>query len=635
MTPAARRLRLAGLSGLFLLALALRLVTFPEATRHGLRLLSPDCYSHLRRSASVARNFPRVPFFDAYFNPPDGAVFIWPPLFDLLVGGTARLLHGPGVTQDQVAQAAAAIPPVLGAVNVLLLFALARRLLGERRAWAAAAAYAVLPSAVLWSVYGHADHHVAEVLVLLLFLLALAAACRAAGRRRVLAALLAGAALAAAILTWQGSVFAAGLGLLWAALALGPLALAVALAATALLAAATAALLGGESVPFTFVSFGWFQPAFLATLSLPVALLAALRSRGRTRWASLAAAAVLAVAVVPRAREIAGGVLRGTAYRAARSVAADPDDFAGRGYLSYPADFLAGVHEARPLLSGPLLTSLGSALRDLSPGLLALPVALVLWSLPPRLRGGPPRARSRLLLSLFGASLLLMALSQRRNVYYLGVFTALALADLTLRAAARFKLRSAAAGAALAGALVLLPGWPFLVRASGYRDAPGPDFLALLSRLKALDPPPADPAARPQLPPGSVEGVFCPWSAGHFVTALTWRPAGADPHAYGWRRQCRLYTAPNDAEALAILKAARCRYLLTANMRPLLPRYARSAGRSASLPVEAMFAVRVHESASRNPTPFLELVLDSRTGSPAPGGRFQPAYRIWKVKDVP
>ncbi|HTS01702.1 MAG TPA: peptide transporter, partial [Thermoanaerobaculia bacterium] len=83
---------------LFLAALLLRLASFPAATARGWRLLSPDCYGHLRRTVSVARNFPRVPFHDPYLNHPDGGVFIWPPAFDLLAGGLSRVLFGAAAT---------------------------------------------------------------------------------------------------------------------------------------------------------------------------------------------------------------------------------------------------------------------------------------------------------------------------------------------------------------------------------------------------------------------------------------------------------------------------------------------------------------------------------------------------------
>ncbi|MGA7991261.1 MAG: hypothetical protein WCC53_07525, partial [Thermoanaerobaculia bacterium] len=184
---------------------------------------------------------------------------------------------------------------------------------------------------------------------------------------------------------------------------------------------------------------------------------------------------------------------------------------------------------------------------------------------------------------------------------------------------------------AAAACLVVLPGAPYLARACRYADAPGYDVLDLLARLRALDPPTVDPAALPPPAPGSIPGVMPPWSAGHFVTALVERPSAADPFVYGWRRQCRLFTATDDNEALAILAGAKCRYLVTADLTPLLPAYAAAAGRAPGT-TGAMFARRVHESDLERPVPFLLRVLDSRTGTLRPDGRFQPRFRVFRVE---
>jgi hypothetical protein len=121
---------------------------------------------------------------------------------------------------------------------------------------------------------------------------------------------------------------------------------------------------------------------------------------------------------------------------------------------------------------------------------------------------------------------------------------------------------------------------------------------------------------------------------GHFVTALAERPAAADPFVYGWRRQARLFTAADDAEAREILLGARCRYLVTTDLRSVLPRYAMAAGR-APAPPERMFAVRVHESADYRPVPFLVRVLESRTAARAPDGRLVPRFRVFRVDGGP
>ena len=149
------------MSLVFLAALAFRLAPFPDATAHGWRLLSPDCYGHLRRTVSVAHNFPRVPYRDPYLNHPDGGVFIWPPAFDLVAGGISRVLYGASATTQQVTRVAATLPAFLGALHVVPLFFLARGVFGRRRARIAAAAYVAIPAAVLWGGLGHFDQHVA------------------------------------------------------------------------------------------------------------------------------------------------------------------------------------------------------------------------------------------------------------------------------------------------------------------------------------------------------------------------------------------------------------------------------------------------------------------------------------------
>ncbi|MFI5120693.1 MAG: STT3 domain-containing protein [Thermoanaerobaculia bacterium] len=618
---------------MFLAALALRLAPFSAATSRGWRLLSPDCYGHLRRTVSVARNFPRVPYRDPYLNHPDGGVFIWPPAFDLVAGGAARALFGRGATTEQVLKVAATLPALLGALQVLPLFAVARRAFGRRRARIATASYVALPAAVLWGSFGHFDHHVAEALNLLLVLAAGARAAAARGDARFARAVPFGAAIALAVLTWQGAVFVAGLSFLWAALALGEAAAVAGLVATALVALGAAATLPSEPVPFSFVSFGWFQPLLLAGATVPLLALAMWRApapRRRGRWGLLTALG-LGLAL-PNARRVLEAVFHGGAYVFKGGAGAPANDFVDGGFLSYPPEFLRLVAECQPLLRG--WSSLGRAVREVSPGFLLVPVAALVWLGACR-RPLKPRAAARLLLAFFAMAVFGMALFQQRNVYYLAIFAALALAELLARIAPRRAPRRArtALPIILAACLVVMPGLPYLARALAFADGPGYDVLDLFARLRALDPPPVDPSVVPPPAPGAIPGVMPPWSAGHFVTAIAERPSAADPFVYGWRRQCRLFTATEDAEAFAILSAAKCRYLVTADLTPLLPAYAAAAGRPPSS-TAGMFARRVHESEASSPAPFLERVLDSRTGARRADGSFQPRFRVFRVLEA-
>jgi asparagine N-glycosylation enzyme membrane subunit Stt3 len=618
---AARRFDRRLLLAAFAVAFAVRVLPLPAATAGGLRLLSPDCYGHLRRSLAVARHFPHVPTFDPTLAFPDGAVWIWAPSFDLLVGGLSRTLFGADVGMERVAWVGAFTAPVLGALHVFPLLAFARRALSRRRA------YAAMPGAVLWGCFGHVDHHVAEALLLLMFLATCAAAVETglAPRTRLRRAVLAGTLLGLAVLTWHGAVFIAALALPWAALALGPFAALLAAVAASVAALGTALVLLGKSVPFSFVSFGWFQPLFLAALALPLAVLAAFQARRRARVLAAAAALVLAALVLPNTRALAGAVFRGSAYVAGAGGAhLDDYDHARGGYLSYPPELLRLIFEARPLLADG--ASAAYAVRELSLGLVLLPVALFLWTRSARRR----RRDARLLLALFAAALLVMTLLQKRNTYYLAAFTALAVAEAVARVKPP-RIAPRTLGLAIALSLVVLPGLPLLARVASYADAPGRDFLDLMRRLARLDPPPADLA---DLPPASATtGVMCPWSAGHYVSALSGRPAAADPFGYGFRRQCRLYTTADAEEARAILVGARCRYLVTADLPDaVLLGYAEAAGRAGTLP-SAMLLDAVHLSHAERPVPFLTLVVESRSASLA-GQRLVPRFKVYRVAGV-
>lgn len=625
MSPArTSRNELVLLATVFTVALGVRLLSVAAATEGGLRLASPDAYAHLRRATAIARSFPAVTVRDPWLNHPDGGVFIWPPAFDLLGGGISRLAFGADAPRDEVARVLAVVPPLLGALHVVPLFFLARRVLSQRRAALAACAYSVLPVAAVWSQFGHADQHVAETLLLLLLILALART-RAAGERRASfgRAFAAGAALAAMVLTWQGAVFAGALSFAWAAFALRPsAAVTFAISSAGLTALGTLPYAGGLDLPFTFVSFGWFQPALLLAGASAVAAIAAVRSRGPGRRFSAGLGLLLLAAVSPVAPDLARGLFGGLRYVVSHQAGVARDEMARGGYLSYPKDWIGLIAESRPLLRPPFLATLRNAVEESSPGIVLLPVALALWA---------RRRPDHRLLSLFGAALLLMTLSQRRNEYYLAPFAALALAEALARLAPRGVMRPRPAAIAAASLLVVLPGLPHYGRILNYAGAPGTDLVETLERLGSLYPPPFDPAGRPLPKPGSVAGVFCPWSAGHFVTALSGYPAAADPFGYGFRRQARLYTTPDDDEAERILRESRCAWLFTTDLRAVLPAYAAAAGRPPA-PLAATFAVRVHESASPRPLPFLELALDSRTAYRAPDGRLVPRFRVFRVR---
>ena len=352
---------------MFLAALALRLAPFPAATSRGWRLLSPDCYGHLRRTVSVARNFPRVPYRDPYLNHPDGGVFIWPPAFDLVAGGAARILFGRGATTEQVLRVAATLPALLGALQILPLFAVARRAFGRRRARIATAAYVALPAAVLWGGFGHFDHHVAEALNLLLVLAAGAWAAAARGDARFARAVAFGAAIALAVLTWQGAVFVAGLSFLWAALALGEAAAVAGLVATALVALGAARDASGGARAL-LVRLLRLVPAPAPRGRAPCRF-SRWRSGARPRPGGALCGGFSRLSASPSRCPTRGAslesVFHGGAYVFKGGAGARADDFADGGFLSYPPEFLRLVAECQPLVRG--WSSFERAVREVSP----------------------------------------------------------------------------------------------------------------------------------------------------------------------------------------------------------------------------------------------------------------------------
>ena len=591
------------LAALCAFAFALRLVTLAALTAGGPRLLSVDDYGHLRRAAAIVREFPRVPYADPYLGHPVGGRWIWPPLFDLAIAAPARLLFGASAPLASILAVAAWLPPLLGALAVLPLAALARRALGGRRDLWVAAVYAVLPAAIAWSVYGHGDQHVAEALAFLVVLAA--AAAWLSGERDDWRALLpTSAALAAAVLVWQGGVFLAPIVGAAAWIERRRRGGALVLAGSALLVAPWAWVAGG---PSTYISFGPFQPLFLALC----AGLLALASWGR--WGSTAAAAAALAA------GLSWTPLVGALGHLAKSTSG-----AGRtgAYLAYPKEWLALIGEYRPLLG----RGLWPVLEQLSAGVLLLPIAWGLWVAQRRDVG--ERRPALVVLSCASPVVLAMALSQRRYVYYLAPLVAIALVDI----ASRLGRRQPVLGLA-AGLLALLPTAPAFSELRAAPGAPGHDLLGTLSRLGQLDPPAADPLLPAQVRPGSVQGVMAPWSIGHLVTLFAQRPTVADNFGYGFAEQARFFTTPSgeDAAAAEQLERLRCRYVVVTDLRPVLGAYAAAAARPRVLSEDTL-AMRLERSRAERPLPFLRLVLVSVSALPDERGDPLPLVKVYRFE---
>lgn len=599
MSPMPRRRAafLLGLAAAVTLGLALRLSTRAQLTAGGrTRVLSSDAYYHLRRARFAAAHFPRTILFDSLMNFPSGGVPIWPPLYDLALAAPARLAHGASAGPAEVERSAAWVPLLFAAGAIVAAGALGRLLFRAAGGVVAAFFVACAPGHLLWSQFGHTDQHVAEsffgLLVIGLHLASRRRPESAGNARREVAA---GVALALAVLTWQGAIcWGAVIALalfLEAAVtrrAVARPALTTLGTAAALSLAGTAAWLGRDAPPFTYVSFGYFQPLFLGALALGTLLLDTLLAAARrqlsrrgfaVRLGLLAGAAAVAL---PFAGELAGGLVAGLGYVMRRT-----EEAAGPGgYVSYPAAWLKGIFEARPLLAD----GLGQPLRQLSAAFLLAPLAISLWAIR-ALRGARPGIHVGL--AVWGAVTLFLALSQRLNVYYAVALCALAAVEAGRLVAARVA-RACRRGkrprrALLLAAACLLLALPMI---PGIRDemravrVPGSDLFATLDWMRTRLPhevPAYDPRlleASPGEPPSlRASSVMAPWSLGHLILYNAELPVVANNFGYGFLDSIRFFLADSEEEALAIARARRARWVLATDLVPRMNDYAGYLGK--------------------------------------------------------
>ena len=441
-----------------LLAAALRTVGFEEVflADGTVAFAFGDAFYHARRALWSFENFPRVLFFDACLNHPDGSVVPHPPLLDWSVAAVARAF---GSSREVFERVAAASPVVLGALTVLPVYALGAALGRAGAGLGAAFLYAALPIPVSYARIGNADHHAAAGLLGALFLAGVVASLDPARRSAALAALQAGllAVRLALLGTWAGSLLILGPGELALALA-GAVAgrtdllrahAAATLATAALMAPLVAVAPTPNGGPFSTTELSWLHVALYAAAGLvsgAAAWAEAWRpARSATvralRLGGLAAGAGLGLLLLPGVLESAG--------RAA-------------GFLARDDAYTGLVVEQLPLFweQGALRAAAGE--RRLGYYAYALPLVPLVWLLLP----APPAFAARRAL-LFAWSVLfgLLALQQFRYVHDFApaacVAFAAALGEGARALAARgVPRRAASLAAVLAGVALWAPTWP-------------------------------------------------------------------------------------------------------------------------------------------------------------------------------
>jgi dolichyl-diphosphooligosaccharide--protein glycosyltransferase len=260
----------------------------------------------------------------------------------------------------------------------------------------------------------------------------------------------------------------------------------------------------------------------------------------------------------------------------------------GSGYVSYPRDWLKGIFEARPLFAdGPSL-----AWRQLSAAFFLSPLAILLWL--SRARRGEASGvgvGGHVALAVWGAVTILLAAAQRLNVYYAAV-----LAGATLVEVARFVVETLArretaprlrALAAAAAVLILAsPSARALSDEVRSVRVAGSDLFATLDWMRrelphevdAYDPRLLEPAGPPEL--GRASSVMAPWSLGHMLLYDAELPVVANNFGYGFLDSIRFFLAEDEAEALAIARARRVRWVVVTDLVPRMNDYSAYLGRA-------------------------------------------------------
>lgn len=471
---------------IFAAALLVRFSSFAEALPGGVPQVPPldDLYHALRITYSAA-HFPAVLDFDPARGIA-GAFCPWPPLYDLLAGGCARLLGG--TSPLGVLTRAAFFPPLVFSLFAGAVAAALALRAGPAAGLVAGAALAF--SHPLWVVsrLGTLDHHFLEPPLLLAIVVSLHVACDER-RPAFVRSLLLAAALTAALFVQTSFLLAA-------AVALGALLLVAAadgrtlgIAAWAFGTAAAAVLLWGAAHPRSYPSSAWFlgtpHGAALAGAGVTCAVAAFLRDRSPSPFRRLVIAVAGGSAVALAVPAAASAYLEG-----ARFLGGDP--------------WLSTIAEFRPLFFGERATPFRDLLALGGGALLVFPFAV---------DAVRRRNRGRIILAVFALAFLAASVATRRFSVMAIPLLAIAGALVTAEAARKSRTAAFAAAALTAGpALALAPLW--------------------LGLHIPVVPPEATPMVRTAqrlqaLPPG--EGrLLGPWSWGHLFHVIGNRPVILD-----------------------------------------------------------------------------------------------------------
>ena len=511
-----------------------------------------DSWYHLRSIDNVARNFPERPAFDPYLLAPAGGRPRVAGMFDLALGGVARVV-GWGEPDSRTAAVVAAWGPVyLAALLPLVVYFLGSTLFNPAAGLAACWLAAISPGSLfLTSRLGFADHHIVEALLstCLLLCLAMTTQSRKVWTWRIFAGLSLGALLGA----WAAGYFVLGVALLW----LGLQCLAQSPDAPARELAKTTLVLCGLALPIVIClePHQWTPFNYLGLVGGPVVIGAVALAldhlvwRGMPRWkaalwvvGAIAAAAGLA-SLWPIWREIVRMQIR----------------------VWLPNETYQAIAELRPLFFPAGRFTLAPAWNQFTASaLIGVPVLAMLAA---RLRGRP----DRFLLLVWSIAMLLTTLSKTRASVYLAICFALltgwAISRLLDWRAARPDARRTVA-LSLALALIYLPNLPIAIAHAKTDAGPPKEWREALAWLRDHTPEPFGDAQAyyetyPRPYPETEYGVLTWWDYGHWIIALGRRVPTSNGFQSGASGVAQFYLSQTETEALEAGGERKVRYVVT------------------------------------------------------------------------
>jgi dolichyl-diphosphooligosaccharide--protein glycosyltransferase len=172
----------------------------PERTYY----YGPDSYDHMRRALLMLNDFPGIPQYNFYQGYPVGTTLFLSPLYDFAIALAAKIV-GLGDPSMKAVEMVGVFLPVLVAMSaVLMVYILARQVMGKGAAFFSAFVFGILPGYLYYSTAGQPDNNVVEPLVACLYFYLLLRSLKAE-KRGITYALLAALAGVLSILVWRGA----------------------------------------------------------------------------------------------------------------------------------------------------------------------------------------------------------------------------------------------------------------------------------------------------------------------------------------------------------------------------------------------------------------------------------------------